>query len=78
MKSITLKNIPAPIHTALKERAKLHGRSLNREAIACLEMAVAPVTVNVSAMLQDIRAHRSKLPGKLSERLIQTANEGRP
>ena len=79
MKTITLKDIPQPIHTALKQRAKQHGRSLNKEALACLEMIVAPARVNITALLLDIRNHRASLPGRLNDRLIQTANaEGRP
>lgn len=79
MKTITLKNIPQPIHTALKQRAKRHGRSLNKEALACLEMIVAPAKVNINALLLDIRNHRASLPGRLNDRLIQMANaEGRP
>ena len=78
MKTITLKDIPAPVHSALKLRARRHGRSLNKEALACLEMAVAPSSVNIHAMLLDIRAHRAALPGRLNDRLIQMANEGRP
>ena len=78
MKSITLKDIPHPVHAALKQRAKRHGRSLNKEALACLEMAVAPAPVNIQSMLFDIRAHRAALPGKLNDRLIQAANAGRP
>lgn len=78
MKSITLKDIPRPVHAALKQRALRHGRSLNKEALACLEMAVAPVAVDVRAMLFDIRTHRAVLPGRLNDRLIQSANAGRP
>lgn len=79
MKSITLKDIPQPVHTALRQRAKQHGRSLNKEALACLEMIVAPARVNVNALLLDIRNHRASLPGRLNDRLIQIANaEGRP
>lgn len=78
MKTITLKDIPQPVHAALKQRARRHGRSLNKEALACLEMAVAPVRVNISALLLDIRTHRATLPGQLNDRLIQMADEGRP
>ena len=79
MKIITLKDIPQPVHTALKQRAKQHGRSLNKEALACLEMIVAPARVNINALLLDIRNHRASLPGRLNDRLIQMANaEGRP
>ena len=78
MISITLKDIPHPVHSALKQRAKRHGRSLNKEAIACLEMAVAPAPVDIQAMLFDVRDHRAALPGRLNDRLIQAANAGRP
>jgi antitoxin FitA len=79
MKSITLKDIPPEIHASLKQRAKQHGRSLNKEALACLEMIVAPARVNIDALLLDIRNHRASLPGKLNDQLIQMATaEGRP
>lgn len=79
MKSITLKDIPQPVHAALKQRAKQHGRSLNKEALACLEMIVAPARVNINALLLDIQNHRASLPGRLKDGLIQMANaEGRP
>lgn len=40
MASITLKQIPASLHRALKSRAKLHKRSLTQEMIAALEDSV--------------------------------------
>ena len=75
MKTITLKDIPAPIHTALKQRAKMHGRSLNKEALACLEMAVAPTRVDTHTLLFEMRKHRASLPGKLNDQLIRNALE---
>ena len=79
MKTITLKNIPPSVHAALKQRAKQHGRSLNREALACLESSVEPARINADAMLLDIQNHRASLPGELNDHLIITANEeGRP
>jgi len=77
--TITLKDIPPVVHKALKHRAKQHGRSLNKEALACLETAVTPAKVNVDAMIGEIRRHRVVLPGKLTDRLIKSAkSEGRP
>jgi antitoxin FitA len=77
--NITLKDIPPLVHAALKQRAKQNGRSLNKEALACLEMIVAPARMNVNELLVDIRNHRASLPGKLNDRLIQTAKaQGRP
>jgi len=79
MITITLKDIPRAVHVALKHQARQHGRSLNKEALACLEAAVAPTKVNVAAMLFEIRQHRAALPGKLTDQLIQAAkHEGRP
>ncbi|HMP90073.1 MAG TPA: hypothetical protein PJ991_07720, partial [Kiritimatiellia bacterium] len=74
-KIITLKDIPAPIHAALKQRAKLHGRSLNKEVLACLEMAVTPSRVDPNTLLYEMSAHRASLPGKLDGRLIRNALE---
>jgi len=39
--TITLKNVPIGLHESLKEQAKRHKRSLNMEAIQCLEAALA-------------------------------------
>jgi plasmid stability protein len=75
MISITLKGIPGPVHVALKQRAKRHGRSLNKEALACLEAAVAPTRVNVAALLTEIRQHRVSLPGRLTDQLLKAARQ---
>jgi hypothetical protein len=39
--TITLKNVPPALHHSLKELAKKHKRSLNQEAIHCLEGALS-------------------------------------
>jgi hypothetical protein len=39
--TITLKNVPPELHRSLKESAKKHKRSLNQEAIHCLEGAMS-------------------------------------
>lgn len=75
MKTITLKDIPAPIHTALKHRAKLNGQSLNKEVLVCLEMAVTPTRVDAHNLLLEIRTHRASLPGNLNDQLIRNALE---
>jgi plasmid stability protein len=79
MMTITLKDIPKPLHTALKTRARQHGRSLNKEALACLTSAVAPVEVNVQALLVELRQHRAAIPGQLDDSLLdQARHSGRP
>ncbi|MDA2919480.1 Arc family DNA-binding protein [Desulfobacterota bacterium AH_259_B03_O07] len=79
MATITLKDIPEDLHLALKERARKHGRSLNKEVLACLEAAAAPQLVDVESLLADIRRHRASIPGKLTDKLLREAREtGRP
>jgi len=48
--TITLKNVPKSLHTKLTKRAAAHKRSLNQEAIVCLEetlQANEPVPAHV-------------------------------
>ena len=42
MPTITLKNVPKSLHVKLTKRAEVHKRSLNQEAIACLEETLQP------------------------------------
>ena len=37
MSTITLKNVPDNLHSALKQQAKMHGRSLNKEILSMLQ-----------------------------------------
>lgn len=79
MITITLKDIPKPVHSALKTRARQHGRSLNKEALACLEAAVAPARVNVQSLIEELREHRATLSARLNEDLLTEAQaSGRP
>lgn len=41
--SITLKNVPTNLHRLLKQQAREHKRSLNQEAILCIERALTGV-----------------------------------
>ena len=45
MATLTLKNVPDDLHRRLKARAEQNHRSLNREAIRCLEASVATTTL---------------------------------
>lgn len=63
MASITLKNIPTGIYERLKESAARNHRSLNREAIACLERALEGERLDVEAFLSRARALRARFRG---------------
>ena len=59
--SLTLKNIPDDVYLRLKEQAQRHRRSLNREAIVCLETLLTPTKVPVGERLDRARRIRGEL-----------------
>ena len=62
--TLTLKNIPDDVYERLKAAAGLHRRSLNSEAIVCLEAVLLPTKVETGERLSRARALRSALPIK--------------
>lgn len=60
--SLTLKNIPDALYERLKAAAELHRRSLNSEAIVCLESVLLPNRVAPSDRVARARALRAGLP----------------
>ena len=60
--TLTLKNIPDDVYARLRAQAKLHRRSLNSEAIVCLESVLIPSRVAVADRLAAARAMRARLP----------------
>lgn len=59
--NITLKNIPDEIYARLKSAAENHRRSINSEAIVCLETVLLPLRVQPSERLARARALRASL-----------------
>lgn len=60
--TLTLKNVPDGIYQRLKESAAAHRRSLNSEAIVCLESVLLPRRVPARERLARARALRPGLP----------------
>ena len=77
--TLTLKNIPDLVYESLKASAQQHGRSLNSEAIVCLESVLLPGAHSVSERLARARQLRAALGGiKITETEIQAfKREGR-
>lgn len=77
--SLTLKNIPDEVYERLKASAEMHRRSLNSEAIVCLESALLPGRIPPSERIARARALRGTLPKrKYSARDIDSLKrEGR-
>ncbi len=60
--TITLKNIPDDIYASLRQAADAHHRSLNGEAIACLQKVLLPNAIDPDERLNRARGLRSALP----------------
>ena len=61
--TLTLKNIPDEVYRRLKSSAESHRRSLNSEAIVCLEAVLLPGQVSPQEHLARARALRATLVG---------------
>jgi antitoxin FitA len=78
--TLTLKNIPDAVYDRLKASAEIHRRSMNNEAIVCLETVLAPTQVSSAERLTRIRAVRGAVGiKKLDHRLVDKfKRDGRP
>jgi len=56
--TLTLKNIPDELYERLKATAALHRRSLNSEAIVCLERVLMPTRVSAEERISRARRLR--------------------
>ena len=77
--TLTLKNIPDEIYERLKASAATNRRSMNSEAIVCLEAILLPAKVEPVERLARARALRGALPkGQFKARDIDALKrEGR-
>jgi len=80
MATLTIKNIPEKLHKRLKESAVQHRRSINSEAISCLEKVLVATRVDPKEFLAEVDALRKRMPhAYLTEEFLRAAkNEGRP
>ncbi|MBW4531261.1 MAG: hypothetical protein KME02_11315 [Aphanothece saxicola GSE-SYN-MK-01-06B] len=61
-RSLTLRNLPDDLYGRLQQAAQHHRRSLNHEAIVCLELALPPQAITTAERLEQIRTLRHSLP----------------
>lgn len=78
--TLTLKNIPDDLYVRLKASAQAHRRSLNSEALVCLESVLLAPNVSATERLARVRALRGSLPARgFSARSIDDMKRaGRP
>ncbi len=80
MATLTIKNIPENLRKRLKESAVRHRRSINSEAISCLENVLVGSSVNPREFLAQARALRERMPRmRITDKELRAArNKGRP
>lgn len=61
--TLTLKNIPDEVYARLKASAESNRRSLNSEAIVCLESVLLPGRMPADERIARARALRAATPG---------------
>ncbi|PJK11930.1 plasmid stability protein [Lysobacteraceae bacterium NML120232] len=78
--TLTLKNIPEEVYERLKQAAEAHRRSLNNEAIVCLQSVLMPAQPSVNERLARARNLRNQLENQhFSAADIEALrHEGRP
>ena len=76
--TITLKNIPDDVYKRLKLSADTHRRSLNGEAIVCLEAVLLMVAAKMPAFWLLALAAVSQLLGLFAERWLFFAQANHP
>ena len=77
--TLTLKSIPDDVYERLKASAEIHRRSMNSEAIICLESVLLPGKMAPAERLARAQALRAMLPqGKFHAKDIDAfKREGR-
>jgi plasmid stability protein len=80
MATLTIKNMPEKLRERLRESAAQHRRSINGEAISCLEKALIGNRLDPEDFLAQVRSLRARMPRVfVTERDLRAAkNQGRP
>lgn len=78
--TLTLKNIPDEVYERLKSAAAAHRRSLNGEAIVCLEAVLMPAKAAPAERLERARELRAGLSTRnfTADDIDRAKREGRP
>jgi len=80
MANLSLKQVPDDLYQLLKARAAAHRRSINNEAIVCLEQALEARPFEAKRWLEEARTLRRQVPDLTldDETLLLAKRRGRP
>lgn len=73
--NVTLKDLPADLHSRLKTMAEGNGRSLNRQIIRLLDIATSPKRTDDTDLLHRIQVNRQKSVGSIDQKFLREAIE---
>lgn len=73
MATLTIKNVPDDLYERLRARAAANRRSMNGEAIVCLEQVLCGPIVDEAALLDRARAVREEAGVYLTEKALREA-----
>lgn len=78
MANMTIKGLPDDLHARLKAEAERNRRSLNAEAIECLERGLGPAAIDATELRERLRMVRERGAGYLTEEVVdQGKRDGR-
>jgi len=78
MPALTIKGIPDEVYRKLKAAAGRHRRSLNSEAIVCLEQSLSAVRPDPEEVIADLKRWHRRIGGRaprLTEAFLRKAQE---
>ena len=79
MATLTIKNVPDQLYERLRERAAANRRSMNGEAVVCLERVLRGPLVDEPELLERVRLVREAAGVYLTETVVREAiGERRP
>lgn len=77
MLTLTLKNIPKPLHARLKRLAEKNHRSLNSEILVRLQAALVAPMVDPEMHMKALRALTARLPRVEHRKIARYKRQGR-
>jgi len=80
MATLTIRSIPEKLYQRLEESAARHRRSVNAEAISCLEKTLFGNRLDPEDFLAQVRSLRARMPRVFlaPKDLRDAKNQGRP
>ncbi len=77
MATLTIKNVPDALHQKLRERARRHRRSMNSEAIVCLEAMLTPARRDAETLIAEAEALNRRIGKTFPDIVNEAKREGR-